>query len=143
MQIERFSRADPGRRSARSVCSLREPVASIGWTDHRGVAESPPPDGYFQSEPFRPLIRAQCLTFLLHSEDQYRGWSFSMRWHSHKIPGQLGHEQSSLSKRTSRNSTDRVVMVSVDLLIDVDESLSASHINPLTCRIVNDVIDTG
>jgi hypothetical protein len=48
-----------------------------------------------------PLAGARCVVFfhpevaengdilqnLLHGEDQYRGWIFSMRWHGHKIPG--------------------------------------------------------
>ena len=38
---------------------------------------------------FHPEVaeNGDILQNLLHGEDQYRGWIFSMRWHGHKIPG--------------------------------------------------------
>jgi hypothetical protein len=80
---------------------------------------------------------------LLHFKNENLGRAVAMRGHRHEIPIQLGHQWPRLARRLCRNRANRSEMAGVDLLLQVDEPLAAGHVNPMTHRVINHIVDTG
>ena len=66
-----------------------------------------------------------------------------MRRNSDKILFQRRHEESGLAQRTGGNFTDRLIMVRVDLLKHIDETIAGSHINSLARWIERHIVNPG